>query len=216
MGFAHDSVAFNTTNAFAFKFNMKYNLTEWIKYSNESFNMAATDLLYSDDETALIVMGDCFSNVLMNSSIESPFDYPNNSNVFVIAYEIDGAVIRWSKILGDPVGNDTYVSSYYYSGEIYVLQNSYSGYYNTKGLLSRDARMTRIIVETGDISSRLWLGGDTNTTGYDVIVNHQGIFVLLSYFQGLFPSVNNNPDGWGVPNASNCVPLLMPFHCFAR
>lgn len=205
-------IATNRTNPFTLKHNLNNNLTEWIKYGNESFDMVVKDIAFSQDENRIIVLSESYTNTYREASLESSRETPPNRNLLLTCLDPEGAITMWNQIVGHPTRNDTYISMKYFSGELFLALHSYSGYYNTKNLATQDIRLTRIIVESGVITSNTYFGSDANETGLDLIVNHQGIFILLRFLPGLQPppdpSTYHSWSGLPISNSTN----LTRFH----
>jgi hypothetical protein len=51
----------------------------------------------------------------------------------------------------------------------------------------KDAVLSRISLDIGEVKYTTYIGGFDDTTGFGVFANVQGVFVLINYFDCVFP-----------------------------
>lgn len=73
-------------------------------------------------------------------------------------------------------------------GTLVILYNTKTGTYDaSKSLQIYDAKYVKLRGEIGELTGSMVIGGSWDTLALDMVVNHQGIFVLLKYYPGIFP-----------------------------
>lgn len=170
-------VATTLNSTLAMKFSLTLNQTEWMQYNDESVHMVMKDVALCGNEDYVVFLGEIKSNTLREGTVGG---VDNTTNVFAINYFRTGGAVGWVQLLGDAEGDDIYTGASYFSGFIYVLQNSRTTVYNTLGQRSLHIRLTKIRVESGDTSSPVFLGSNDDHPALGVSVSHQGISPMLA------------------------------------
>lgn len=99
------------------KYQLDGNQTEWVKYSNETVNMTAKDVVYCYDEDFVVSLGEINGTTFEDATlVNTTYDYSPNINIYAAGYQNQGGIASWYQVLGDPYGNDSYASAAYYSG----------------------------------------------------------------------------------------------------
>jgi hypothetical protein len=192
----------NVTNIFVGVFNIKANITEWVKYIAEPVQMTAVDVLLAADENLVAVGGNMKGNTLKDMEIMLPTAShvrTDEINVFVYCFARTGGILQWTHILGDAEGDDLLTKLQYWDGRFYAVYDSTQAFYST--LPVKHVQLTVFLLETGEFLDKIVIGGPSPTLSLDANVNHQGIFILMNYSSGLQPHATHT-QAWATPNSS--------------
>ena len=139
-------------------------------------------------------------NIFYRAQVYSKGEYyedGNQNNILIINYDAIEGKIGWTRLIGHGLYDDQFVGATIYDGnkkffndfigELITLHNSYTGFYSGNPGFFSDAVLSRISLDIGEVLSTTYIGGFDDTTGLGLIVNLQGIFVLINYYDCVFP-----------------------------
>ena len=108
-----------TTNILTVKFNIVYNQTEWVKYTNETVNLTLREVVHCSDDGMVVTIGEIPLNNFQDAAAgETSSNDPqnHNTNIFLVAYQASFGVTAWNQMCGDTFGNDSFAGAKYYNG----------------------------------------------------------------------------------------------------
>jgi hypothetical protein len=126
-------------------------------------------------------------------------------NTAIISFRFRDGFYQWKQLVGLKGKISGYSTAYYHVGRIVLVQ---------KVLRDKiqELRMTMIDAETGELVWSKLMGGATDTNPYDVVVNYQGIFLLVESGPDLKPQGRNDcGKSWEVSKNSERFLILMWF-----
>ena len=162
------------------KFNTYYNFTETLVESSDALvSERLVDVKVDIVHSQIYVVLDINANEYLGASIYGPGDEitPNNPNIAILAYDFKNAVIKWVKIIGDHNYIDYYVDLEVKGNHVVVLTDSFTMNFTTV-VPSQDLYIQKFRYETGVIEGQLVLGSSSDDTAYELVVHHQGIYIL--------------------------------------